>query len=118
MSDTLLINRRTKRVVDTTYGDRDCLLFTYHRVSDEVYTLVGGGVKRADAEAWMNGIEVSPHTNRNPESRLRVGKISIEVVDESRTGALLCVGIGSEASRLTREDVTALRDLCAEALGG
>ena|ERR1039457_4179420 len=84
----LLINRATKRCVDMTYGDADCILFTFERPSDAEYRFVCSHVAEDVARRWLAGEELWDLRATKPVRRVRPVSVDVEAV------ALMAVDAG------------------------
>jgi hypothetical protein len=115
MTGELLINRKTKRAVDTSFGDRDCILFTFNRPSDELYTRVCGGISRKNAEAWLNG-EVEHPVFGSPSNlrRYAVGELTLDVRSGGPKDDLVSVEVNGV--KLGVDETGRLRDILNEIL--
>jgi hypothetical protein len=96
----LLINRKTKRCVDLSYGGRDCILFTFDRVSDPEYSFVRSGVSELEARVWLDdGDWDAPELAASRRAAVR-GRLGAEV--EEAAGMALAAGKHEAAAFIRR----------------
>jgi hypothetical protein len=76
----LLINRATRRCVDLSYGENDCILFAFDRPSDPEYRFVCSHVDEVVARRWLAGEELWDLQATRPARRQLVLACDVEAV--------------------------------------